>query len=166
MGGMQDPPPPATPTTTTAPATAPAVAPATARSGPNALDTLVASMSRVELLVLAGGALLILLDVLGWFVSGFGVNNVAVAAALVGVVLVLTRKSPPSGVGAIYWAILFLVALVAAAMGLRGLILDVLFVLRPPAGASPAFLLNLVGLIVATAAMAYAAYLMWRGRSA
>jgi hypothetical protein len=155
MGGMQDP----------APQPAPSSAPA-ASTAPSALNTFVASMSRVELLVLAGGALMLLLDFIGWFVSGFGVSSVAVAASVVGVVMVLLRKAPPSGTAAIYWAILFLVALVAAFMGARGVIVDLLFVFRPPAGASPALLINLLALVVASAAMAWAAMLMWRGRSA
>ena len=159
MGGTQDPMAPREPTPQ------PPAAPA-APAGPNALDTLVASMSRVELLVLAAGALMVLIDVLSWFVEGFGVSNVIFIAAALGVALVLLRKSLPTGVAPIYWALLFLIAATIAIMGARGLILDVLFVLRPPIGASPAFLLDFVALLAATAAAAWAAYMMWRGRTA
>jgi hypothetical protein len=137
-----------------------------AKAGPGPLDALLASMSRAELAILAGAALLILLDVISWFASGFGFTNIIVAGALVSALLILARNSLPAAVAGAYPALLFVFALMTALMGARTAILSLLQILQPPAGASPEFLLNFVGLLAGSAAIAYGVFMLWKGRSA
>jgi hypothetical protein len=130
------------------------------------MASFVGSMSRAELAILAGAALLILLDVISWFASGFGFTNIIVAGALISAVLILARTNLPAAVGGAYPALLFVFALMTALMGARTAILSLLQILQPPAGASPEFLLNFVGLLAGTAAIAYGVFMLWKGRSA
>ena len=139
---------------------------APAPAAPSAINTFVASMSRAELAVLIGGGLIVLIDVIFWFVDGYGLNSAFFGAGGLAALLVLARRSLPAAVSGIYSALLFALAAGVALMGARNAILDVLFIARPPGGASATFMLGFVGMLVATAAMAYAAFLMWKGRSA
>jgi hypothetical protein len=133
---------------------------------PSATSRFVAALSRAELAILGGGALLLLVDFLSWFGVLTGYAHAIVAFAALATVLVLLRNSLPAAVAAAYPALLFVSALAVAVMGARSVILFALEILQPPVGASPAYLLNFVAVVAGTAAVAYGVYLLWKGRGA
>lgn len=160
MGGTQDPaPPPAYGTPGSPP-------PPAAPSGPSAMDTFIASMSRNELLLLAGAALMVIVDVLFWFLDGYGVSNTIFAAAAVVVVLVLARKSLPAALASMHGGLLLFLGIWLTVLGVRNFVLDVLIFASARSGGAAMFLLGMVAMLVATALVAYATWMMWRGRSA
>jgi len=155
MGGNQEPmtPPPASP---------PPMAPAPA--APSAMSNMLAALSMGELAMLAGGAAIVLLDVVLWVVSGYSFSHVIVAGAALAVALIVLRSRLTAGLATNYRALLTVIAIVIAVMGARNLALDVLNLGRSSGiGLSAIYLLGLLVVTGGAAAMAYGGWLIWRG---
>jgi hypothetical protein len=132
-------------------------------AAPSTAASFVGSMSRAELAILGGGALLLLLEVIGWFVGGFGLSLVIVAGAAVGVILVLLRGSLPASISSSYTALLFAFGLLTVVPGVDVFIRGLLDIMRS-GGPGVGYLLNWLGLGVGVAAIAFGVYLLLRGR--
>lgn len=150
------PPPPA-------PAAPAPAAPAPARSP---MSGMLASMSQAEMLM-AGGAVLILLTDLVFVIFGdYSFSTVAWGAAAVALILILAngRASAINFSRSTYQALLIVLGMLALVVGVRELIRDLVFI--PGRNLSVSFLLGMVGLYVGVALMGFAAWQLWRGRSA
>ena len=156
MGGNQAPiaPPPES--------SPPPMAPAPAATSP--LSGMLAALSMGELAMLAGGAAIVLLDVVLWVASGYSFSHVILAGAALAVALILLRSRLTAGLATNYNALLVVIAIVIAVMGARNLVLDVLNLGRSTGlGLAPMYLLGMLVVAGGSVAMAYGGWLIWRG---
>lgn len=123
-------------------------------------------MSRAELLILGGALLLLLVDLIfGLAIVEYAFSDVVWTAAALALIVAFVNRRMPSLLPGAYGTLLLGLAVVAVVMGVREIVEDVLFILRPPAGADAAYVLGLVGLIVGVGAMAAGAWQILRGGS-
>jgi len=139
----------------------PAPAPATSPQMPSFL----ASLGRAELFMAAGAALLVLTDLYAIFFA-YGVSNVVWVAAAASLVIVLMHARMPASVMANYRPILILLGTIVVLLGLRAVLVDLVFIATPPAGLSVARLLGMVGYYVGVVLMGFGAWRLWKGMPA
>jgi hypothetical protein len=132
-------------------------------AAPNPMSTMLAGLSQAELIMLAGGAAIVVLDILLWFVSGYSFSVIILAGAALAVVLILLRSKLTSGLATNYTALLLVIAIVVAFMGARNLILDVLNLGRGSGlGTSAMYLLGMLVVAGGSAAIAFGGWQLWR----
>jgi hypothetical protein len=132
-------------------------------AAPSAASSFVGSLSRAELALLGGGALILLLELIGWFVGGFGLSLVIVGAAGVLVAMVLLRGSLPGSISGSYAPLLFAFGVLAVIPGADVFVRGLLDIART-GGVGVEYLLNWLGLGAAVVAIAFGVYLLLRGR--
>jgi hypothetical protein len=114
----------------------------------------------------AGAALILLTDLVFIFVSGYSVSSLIWLVAALTLVALFFRNRMPAGVSTNLDWVLIGFGAIAALMGLRWLIGDVVFVVTPPAGLGATRLLGMVGLYAGVGLMVYGAFLLWKSKSA
>jgi hypothetical protein len=155
------PPPPATPP----PAAPPPSAPPPSPGAPSPVSTFMASLSQAEMFILGGAALLFLVDlILGVLLDARYIGDVIWLLAAITLVVAFIQRRSPRLLPASYETILLILGALVAVSAVREIVVDLLFFLRPPAGASIAFVLRLVGLVVGAGAMGWGAWLLARSR--
>ena len=130
------------------------------------LPGFLSKMSRAELFIAAGAALIILTDLILVIFGPYSFSNVIWAAAATALVLVLThgRVAMMSWASSNYATLLSLAGLVAALVAIRELVRDARFI--PGRSLDAMFLLGMVGLYVGVALMAFGAWQLWSRRAA
>ena len=123
------------------------------------------SMSQTDMLIAAGAALLVLTDLYAIFFA-YGVSNVVWVAAAASLVIVLMHARMPASVMANYRPILILLGTIVVLLGLRAVLVDLVFIATPPAGLSVARLLGMVGYYVGVVLMGFGAWRLWKGMPA
>jgi hypothetical protein len=133
----------------------------------SAMTGMLASMSRSELFIAAGAALILLVDLVFVIFGPYAFSNVIWAAAATSLVLVLThdRVAMMSWASSRYQTLLSLAVLVAVLVAIRELVRD-LIALSSLGGVSVNFLLGMVGLYVGIALMAFGGWQLWSRRAA
>ncbi len=136
-----------------APTTPPPPAPAS-----NAMSGMFASMSRGELFMAGGAALILVTDLIFTVFGAYGSTNIVWATAAVALILILThnRISSMSLSDSTYRALLVVTGFVAVLAGIRDLLYDV-----QAFGSRIDYVLGAVGLYVGVALMAVWAWLLW-----
>ncbi len=129
---------------------------------------MLASMSRSELFIAGGAALVILTDLVFVIFGPYSFSNVIWATAAVALAVVLGRGQMAASMGwggSRYGTLLSLLALTAFLVAIRELIRDLIFLSGNLSGVSVSFMLGMVGLYVGVGLMAFGAWQMWKGRS-
>lgn len=130
---------------------------------------MLASMSRSDLFIAGGAALVILTDLVFVIFGPYSFSNVIWAAAAVALAVVLGRGRMAESMGwggSRYGTLLSLLALTAFLVAIRELIRDLIFLSGNLSGVSVSFMLGMVGLYVGVGLMAFGAWQMWSKRSA
>lgn len=139
--------------------------PAPAPAGPSPLTGALASLSKAELFIAGGAALIVLTDLVFVIFGPYGFSNVIWAAAAVALIAALAHNRMPASLAASYEWLLVGLAAVAVLLGIRQVVFDVVFIATPPAGLSVVRLLGMIGLYVGLAGMAWGAWQLWRSRA-
>jgi hypothetical protein len=124
------------------------------------MSNMFASWSQAELLVAAGGALIVLTDVVFAMFGPYSFSNgiwIAGAFALLAVVLVrFARMALPFR----YEAVLIIAGIVAVLGGVRDFAYDLLYV--PGHNVAPTYFLGMLGLYAGVVLMGVGAWILWR----
>lgn len=148
------------------PAPPPPPAPPAAPAAPAApASSLLANFSQPELLIVGGGLLILLVDIIFGMFGPFSFSNIIWVAAAVAVVAAVLVRFGRMTLPFPYESLLVAAGFLAALSGVRDLIYDLLFISRP-GGASTGYMLGAVGLYLGVALMAVGAWLLWRRRPA
>jgi hypothetical protein len=155
-------------TTEGAPPDQPAPPPPPAQPVPpatTAASSMFATFSRAELLLGAGGLLIVATDIVFGMFGPYSFSNVIWVAAAVGVLAIVlvrfARMALPFG----YESVLVIAGLVAVISGVRDFVYDVLYLSRP-GNTSVGYVLGMVALYVGIGLMGAGAWLLWRRRAA
>lgn len=145
-----------------APTSPPPPTPAPASS---AMSGMFASMSRAEMFMAGGAALILVTDLIFTVFGSYGSTNIVWASAAVAVILILThnRMSSMSLSDSTYRALLVVTGLVALLAGIRDLLYDVQYF--PGRSVDVTYLLGALGLYVGVALMAFGAWQLWSRRA-
>ena len=145
-----------------APTSPPPPAPAPASS---AMSGMFASMSRAEMFMAGGAALILVTDLIFTVFGSYGSTNIVWASAAVALILILThnRVSSMSLSDSTYRALLLVTGFVALLAGIRDLLYDVQFF--PGRSVDVTYLLGALGLYVGVALMAFGAWQLWSRRA-
>ncbi len=148
-----------------APSSPPPAPAAPAPAAPSAMSGMLASMSRAELFIAAGAALILLVDIVFVIFGPYSFSIVIWAAAATSLVLVLThgRVAMMSWAGSNYQTLISLAVLVTVLVAIRELVRD-LIALSSLGGVSVNFLLGMVGLYVGVALLAFGGWQLWSRR--
>jgi hypothetical protein len=127
---------------------------------------MLASMSRAELFIAGGAALILLTDIVFVVFGAYGSTNIVWATAAVALILILTHNR----IGAMglsdptYRALLLVAGGVALLAGIRDLLYDIQYF--PGRSVDITYFLGALGLYVGVALMAFGAWLLWSRRAA
>ncbi len=145
-----------------APTTALAAAPAPASS---AMSGMLSSMSRAELFMAGGAALILLTDLVFVIFGDYSFSNIVWGSAALALILILTNgRMGMDWSRSTYQKLLFLVGALAVFAAIRDLLYDVLFI--PGRSLSVTYYLGAVGFYIGVALMAFGAWQLWKGRGA
>ena len=129
--------------------------------------TLMASLTTAEKLILGGAVVIVLVDLIfAIIIQQYSFSILLWVAAVGGLAVAFARRRIPRVLPAPYERLLLVVGGLAVVVGAREIVFDLFRILRPPLGASPAYILGFIGLVVGVAAMGYGAWLIWRDSSA
>lgn len=125
-----------------------------------------ASMSRAELFMAGGAALILLTDLVFVIFGDYSFSNIVWASAALALLLILTngRMSGMDWSRSTYQKLLFLVGALAVLAAVRDLLYDVLFI--PGRSLSVTYYLGALGFYVGVALMAFGAWQLWSRRAA
>jgi hypothetical protein len=128
------------------------------------MSGMLASMSRAELFMAAGAALILVTDVIFVVFGAYGSTNIVWASAAVALILILThnRMSAISISDGTYRALLLVTGFVALLAGIRDLLYDIQFF--PGRSVDITYFLGALGLYVGVALMAFGAWQLWSRR--
>jgi hypothetical protein len=145
---------------TSPPPAAPPPAPAA-----SPMSGMLSSMSRAELFIAAGAALILVTDLIFTVFGAYGSTNIVWAAAAVALVLILThsRVSSMSLSDSTYRALLLVTGFVALLAGIRDLLYDIQYFPGRPVDIT--YMLGALGLYVGVALMAFGAWQLWSRRA-
>jgi hypothetical protein len=129
------------------------------------MSGMLASMSQAELLIAAGSAVILLVDLVFGVLGDYGFSNIIWAAAAASLILILAngRANAMTFSRPTYQGMLLVLAALALAMGIRELISDIVFI--PGRNLSATFWLGFLGLYVGIAIMAFGAFRLWGSRT-
>jgi hypothetical protein len=129
------------------------------------VNSLKASMTRSEMLILGGAIVVIAVDlVFGILIRSFMVSGVVWAAAAAVVGLAVVQRRAPNALPLPYRSLLVGAAGIGVLVAGRDVLADAVHILRPPMGADPAFVLGFLGLLAGAAAMAAGVWMLISGR--
>jgi hypothetical protein len=157
---------PSAPPPPTQPATAPAAPAAPAAATPLPGSALVKSLSRAELFIAGGAALILLADLVFVIIMrAYGGSTITWIAAAVSLILILSngRVGELTLSSATYKTALLVLGALALLGGFRDLIYDI--VILPGRTVDVSYLLGALGLYVGVALMAFGAWQLWKGRA-
>lgn len=139
-----------------------ASAPSAPRSSP--LDGLVASMGLSQLLIVGGAAVLVVIDlVLGLVLREFFIGD-AMWLGAAGILLAFAvGRRAPGLLPMAYERVLLVGGLIVAIVGARGILFDVVSLVRSPSAWGAMEIIGLLGYIVAVLAVAWGVWQLARG---
>jgi len=124
------------------------------------MSNMFAAFSQGELLVAAGGALIVLTDIVFAMFGPYSFSNIIWAAGAVALVSVLLVRFGRMSLPFPYEAVLVMAGLVALLGGLRDLAYDLLYI--PGRSLELTYYLGMLALYAGVALMALGAWLLWR----
>jgi hypothetical protein len=150
----------------TAPAAStPAAAAATVQPAtPKTMPTFLAALTRTELFLVAGGALILLTDLIFIPLSGYGVSSVQWAASAILVMAVLFKSRMPAALAANYKSILIGLGALISLVAVRWLVGDLVWIGSNPSRIDGEYLLGMIGVYTGSALVAVATWQLWKGR--
>ncbi|MEX2548383.1 MAG: hypothetical protein WD830_11440 [Chloroflexota bacterium] len=130
------------------------------------MSGMLASMSRPELFIAAGAALLVITALLFTVVAGYGVSDLVLVAAVFALVAVLRHRQLPQVIASNYQALLFAVGALLVVVAGRNLLNDLVYIATPPAGITVPRLTGMLGFYIGVALVGFGAWQLWKGRKA
>lgn len=131
---------------------------------PNTMPTFLSALSRTELFLVAGGALILLTDLIFIPLSGYGVSSVQWAASAILVLAVLFKSRMPAALAANYKSILIGLGALIALVAVRWLLGDLVWIGSNASRIDGEYLLGMIGVYSGSGLVAVATWQLWKGR--
>ena len=139
-------------------ATVPATTPA------RTMPAFIAALTRTELFMVAGSALILLTDLIFIPLSGYGVSMIMWAAAAIAVAAVLLKNRLPAAVAANYKPLLIGLGALISLLAVRFLVGDLVWLGANPSRIDGEYLLGMIGVYSGSALVAFATWQLFKGR--
>lgn len=123
-----------------------------------------ARLNRAELLIAAGAALVVLVDILFVILGPYGFSNIGWAVAVLALIIVFLDARMLGFSAATHRALLVTLGVFMAAILVRDILDDVMFL--SDANVAPTYYLGMLGYYVGAALMVIGGWMLWKSKAA
>ena len=145
-------------------ATVPAAAAQPKASTASTMPTFLAALTRTELFMVAGRALIVLTDLIFIPLSGYGVSPIMWTASAIAMAAILLKNRLPAAVAANYKTILIGLGALISLVAVRWLVGDVVWLGMNPSYFDAEYLVGMLGVYSGSALVAFATWQLFKGR--
>jgi hypothetical protein len=129
------------------------------------MPAFVSAMSRTEMFLAGGSALILLTDLIFIFISGYSVSSLMwAAAALLLAAILLKKRLPASLLANFNWLLLGLAGVIVL-IGIRWFIGDLVWIATRIGRLDGPYLLGMIGVYAGAALVGLGAWQLWKGRA-
>jgi len=145
-------------------ATVPANATPAATTNTSTMPTFLAAMTRAELFMVAGSALILLTDLIFIPLSGYGVSTLMWAASAAAVLAVVLKNRMPAGLAANYSSLLISLGALITLIAVRWFVGDLVWIGSNPSRLDGEYILGMLGVYSGSVLVAFATWQLWKNR--